>query len=69
MTEERCEKHDMLLNSCFDCKPPSGDITYWDAKYEGICGVSTCLKIIEVGDRVTWNREGTHVIHAKHRGH
>ncbi len=57
--------HEMPREWCFTCKPkPPQQV--WAALYEGVCTQPTCLKVIDVGELVTWNVEGTHVIHASH---
>lgn len=58
--------HELPEGTCSLCKPPAEGV-HWDAKYEGVCAVATCThRVINVGDRVKWNREGTHTIHASH---
>lgn len=61
-------KHEMERSTCFDCKPRQPRHS-WLAQYEGVCRVPTCLKVIDVGQAVVWNREGTQAIHARHTQH
>ena len=68
MSEARCEQTELLVTDCAHCRP-APDGPEWDAKFEGVCKVSTCLAVIDVGERVKWNREGTDVIHARHKDH
>jgi len=63
MTEECI--HEMTRDTCSYCKDrPLGPT--WAAKFEGVCTHPSCLKVIDVGESVTWDAEGTHVIHARH---
>lgn len=59
--------HEMERDTCFDCRPRPKPAA-WPAQYEGICRHPTCKAVIDIGEPVVWNVEGTGVIHAKHRG-
>ena len=63
--EARCVVTELLITSCSHCKASGGP--FWAARYEGVCRAEGCSDLIEVGQRVKWNQEGTGVIHARHK--
>jgi hypothetical protein len=58
-------KHELPVEQCFDCKPKAPKQTF-TAKYETVCGFHLCNRVIDVGELVVWNDEGTKVQHLNH---
>lgn len=62
---ERCQLTELPKSSCDHCRPKAKQAE-WKARHESVCRHPQCLGVIDIGEPVTWNPEGTGVIHARH---
>lgn len=63
MSDERCEKTDLLVDQCGHCVVKAR-MTPWEALYDGTCGV--CNQPFSKGTRVIWTSDGIGVQHTWH---